>query len=104
VRPRDALAFLQAHQDTQLLDVRTDAEFGGGRLPGAIHIPIKDLELQLTRLDKDRPVMVYCAGGYRSRKAVEKLKAAGFINIRNLHRGYHSWRLAGLAVEIRELV
>ena len=100
VRPQEAMAFLGAHHDTQVLDVRSDAEFSGGALPGALHISIGDEGfLQKTgKLDRQRPVLVYCAGGYRSRKAAEVLKTQGFANIQHLHRGFHSWQIAGLPV------
>ena len=95
VRPREAKAFLEAHPETQTLDVRSHAEFSGGALPGAIHISIGDplFGQKVGSLDKEKPVLVYCAGGFRSRKAVEVLKSLGFKSIRHLHRGYHSWKM-----------
>jgi len=100
VHPQEAKGFLDAHPDTQVLDVRSDAEFSRGALLGAIHISLGDTAFQekLGKLDKAKAVLVYCAGGFRSRKAVAVLKAQGFTNIQHLHRGYHSWRLAGLGV------
>ncbi|MDZ4287496.1 MAG: rhodanese-like domain-containing protein, partial [Prosthecobacter sp.] len=100
VRPREAKAFLEAHPDTQVLDVRSDAEFGSGALPGAIHLSIGDAAFarKIAGLDREKPVLVYCAGGFRSRKAAAILKTQGFMNIQHLHRGYHSWKLAGLPV------
>ncbi len=97
LRPREAQAFLAANTDTQVLDVRSASEFAGGALPGAAHVSIGDpaFDEKVAKLDKARPVLVYCAGGYRSRKAVERLRAAGFTNIQHLHRGYMSWRAAG---------
>jgi rhodanese-related sulfurtransferase len=47
---------------------------------------------KVASLDKKKPVLVYCAGGFRSRKAVVKLKELGFENIQHIHRGYMSWR------------
>jgi rhodanese-related sulfurtransferase len=100
IHPREAKAFLDAHPDTQVLDVRSAAEFSGGAIPGAIHLSVGDPEFveKARQLDQSSPVLVYCAGGYRSRKAVARLKTLGFIHLQNLHRGYHSWRLAGLPV------
>ena len=97
VKPKEARAFLENHRETQVLDVRSDAEFGEGSLPGAIHISIGDpaFEQKVAQLDRTKPVLVYCAGGFRSRKAVERLKLMAFSNIHHLHRGYHSWRMAG---------
>ncbi len=98
VRVKEAKAFLEAHSDTQVLDVRSDTEFSRGALPNAIHISIGDASFRekLSELDKAKPVLVYCAGGFRSRKAVETLKKEGFGNIQHLHRGYYSWKHAGL--------
>ena len=94
VHPREAKAFLETNPETQVLDVRSEAEFSGGALPGAIQISLGDVDFEqkVGRLDKDKPVLVYCAGGFRSRKAAAALKALGFMNIQHLHRGYHSWR------------
>jgi rhodanese-related sulfurtransferase len=101
VHPQEAKAFLDVHQGTQVLDVRSEGEFGKGALPGALHISIGDaaFEEKIGKLDKETPVLVYCAGGYRSRKAAAVLKKQGFTNIQHLHRGFHSWRLAGLPVK-----
>lgn len=88
-----AAAFLRAHPGTQVLDVRSAMEFAGGALPGAVNISIGDADFagKVGRFDKAAPVLVYCAGGFRSRKALVKLKAMGFANIQHLHRGYMSW-------------
>ena len=96
LRPHEAKAFLEANPQTQVLDVRSAAEFNGGALPGAIHLSIGDADFadRVAQLDKQRPVLVYCAGGFRSRKAVEVLLDLGFTNIQHLHRGYHSWQMA----------
>lgn len=91
---QQAKDWLQAHPETQVLDVRSAAEFSEGALPKAIHISLGDAEFQqkISALDKTKPVLVYCAGGYRSRKAVAKLKELGFENIQHIHRGYLSWQ------------
>lgn len=89
----EAKAYLVRHPEAQVLDVRSDQEFQGGALPGAVHVSIgdADFESKVAKLSRDAPVLVYCAGGYRSRKAVEKLKTMDFKTIRHLHRGYMSW-------------
>lgn len=96
VRPHAAKEFLKEHPETQVLDVRSPAEFSRGALPGAVCISFSDpaFTSKLSQLDTSRPVLVYCAGGFRSRKAIAILKAQGFVHILNLHRGYHSWRLS----------
>ncbi len=89
----EALAWLNDHPETQVLDVRSAGEFAGGALPKAVNVSLGDpgFEAKVGALDTARPVLVYCAGGYRSRKAVAKLKQLGFENIQHLHRGYLSW-------------
>jgi rhodanese-related sulfurtransferase len=89
-----ANAWLRAHPETQVLDVRSKGEFDGGALPKAVNISFGDeaFDGKVAVLDKAKPVLVYCAGGFRSRKAVAKLKALGFRNIQHIHRGYMSWK------------
>ncbi len=91
---REARAWLEANPETQVLDVRSAREFGRGALPNAQNISLGDPEFaaKVAMLDLEKPVLVYCAGGYRSRKAVKKLKELHFTNIQHLHRGYLSWR------------
>lgn len=93
LNPAQANAWLRDHPETQVLDVRSTEEFEGGALPGAVNISIGDpaFETKLAALSKDKPVLVYCAGGFRSRKAVIVLKQLGFRNIQHIHRGYMSW-------------
>jgi rhodanese-related sulfurtransferase len=92
-----ANAWLREHPETQVLDVRSKGEYEGGALPKAVNISIGDeaFDSKVGSFDKERPVLVYCASGFRSRKAVDRLKQLGFHNIqhiRHLHRGYMSWK------------
>lgn len=88
-----ANAWLREHPETQVLDVRSTSEFSDGALPKAVNISIGDdaFDEKVSALDKKKPVLVYCAGGFRSRKAVARLKELGFENIQHIHRGYMSW-------------
>ncbi|WP_395716257.1 rhodanese-like domain-containing protein [Prosthecobacter sp.] len=90
----EANAWLREHPETQVLDVRSVGEFSGGALPRALNVSIGDaaFDSKVGALDKTKPVLVYCAGGFRSRKAVAKLKELGFKNIQHIHRGYMSWK------------
>lgn len=89
-----ANAWLREHPETQVLDVRSAGEFSEGALPKAVNISLGDeaFDAKVAALDREKPVLVYCAGGFRSRKAVARLKELGFKNIRHIHRGYMSWR------------
>lgn len=92
----EAAQWLCEHPEAQVLDVRSAQEFSGGAVPGAVNISLgsEDFEKQVGTMDRQKPVLVYCAGGYRSRKAVGKMKQLGFENIQHIHRGYMSWKSA----------
>ena len=94
INANEANAWLREHPETQVLDVRSASEFSSGALPEAMNISISDeaFDSKTAALDKTKPVLVYCAGGFRSRKAVAKLKELGFENIQHIHRGYMSWK------------
>ncbi len=87
IHPKEAKAFLDAHPDTQVLDVRFDAEFTCGALPGALQISSGDVEFEqkVSNLDKTRPVLVYCAGGFRNGITAAILQIQRFTNIQHLH-------------------
>jgi phage shock protein E len=62
----------------QLVDVRTASEFNSDHIKGSHNIPVQGFEQKMDTLDKDKPVIVYCAMGGRSNIAASKLKANGF--------------------------
>ncbi len=86
-----------------VLDVRPEAEYALGHLPGAIHIPAGELERRLADLPKRHEIIAYCRGPYcvMSFEAVAALRARGF-KVRRLEDGYPEWKAAGLAVEMNE--
>lgn len=68
-----------------LLDVRTKDEFAAGHLPAAVNIPVQDLDRRLAEVGaKERPIVVYCRSGQRSRRAAGLLKAAGYGAVHDL--------------------
>jgi rhodanese-related sulfurtransferase len=83
-----------------VLDVRPEEEFARGHLPGAINIPIPQLERRLAELPKRREIIAYCRGPYcvMSFEAVAALRAKGY-RIRRLEDGFPEWKAAGLRVE-----
>lgn len=93
LKASEARRFLEDHPETQILDVRSARECNGGVIPGAINISFGEERFseKLDALDRSKPILVYCAGGYRSRKAVEILRSLGFSTVVNLHRGFLSW-------------
>ncbi len=78
------------------LDVRTNEEFANGTLDGACNIPLDDLRIRHTELDKAKPVYLFCQIGLRGYIASRILTAKGF-NVYNLAGGY---RFAGMATTL----
>lgn len=80
-----------------VLDVRPPEEFAAGHVPGAINIPVHELEKRLAELPKRREVIAYCRGPYclMSFDAVALLRKKG-LRARRLKDGLPEWRLAGL--------
>ncbi|MFD2571662.1 thioredoxin [Spirosoma soli] len=84
---------LQQQPTAQLLDVRTPGEFNGGHLIGAKNIDFRDAAFgqNLARLDKAKPVYVYCLSGGRSAEAAKLMREQGFTNVYELQGGYLKW-------------
>jgi ArsR family transcriptional regulator len=85
-----------------VLDVRPPDEFALGHLPGAVNIPLRELEARLADLDRSLEIVAYCRGPYcvLSYEAVAALRTKGF-KARRLEDGFPEWRAAGLPVETR---
>ena len=88
----------QGQLAVQLIDVRTQSEWATGYIPGAKHIPLDEIPAKLDAIDKSRTVVLYCAAGGRSHRALEILKAAGYRDVRHLAPGISGWKAAGLAI------
>jgi rhodanese-related sulfurtransferase len=81
-----------------VLDVREPAEFSGGRLPNAVHIPLSQLKDRAAEITKHvaRPVIVYCDRGLRGGAATSALAKLGFTRVQTLRGGLRAWKDAGL--------
>ena len=92
---------LRADRKNVVLDVRTEAEFKAGHIPGATNIDVNgpDFAGKVARLDKSKTYLVHCAAGRRSAQACGKLEAVGFTNLFDLAPGFKGWEKAGKAVE-----
>lgn len=77
----------------QIIDTRTPAEFELGTISGAVNIPVDDIRERLNEIDKNKPVVVFCAVGLRGYIAARILMANGY-NVRNLSGGYKTYQLA----------
>lgn len=82
-----------------IVDVRTPEEYNNGHLQNAINININSasFESDINKLDKNKPVFVYCLSGSRSTYASNSMRAAGFKEVYELLGGMMKWRAAGLS-------
>ena len=81
-----------------VVDVRTDAERGGGFVPGSLHIPLAQWPRRMAEIPPGKPVAVYCASGFRSSVAASLLRAAGHKDVTDLVGGFAAWREESLPV------
>ncbi len=83
-----------------VLDVRPPEEYAAGHVPGAINLPLAELESRLHELDPDQEVVAYCRGPHcvLAFDAVARLRQQG-LKARRLEDGYPEWKTAGLPVE-----
>jgi len=88
--------------DEVVVDVRTGPELASGVIQQAIHMDYNglDFEKQIDKLDKNKPVLVYCATGGRSASAGKLLLKKGFKKVYNLDGGLNAWRAAGYSTAI----
>lgn len=96
----DTLAATRLINDTGavVLDIRTSAEYAGGHLPNARNIPLAELEKRVGEIKGNKPVLICCASGARSGRALAVLEKAGRTEVYNLDGGLQAWSQAGLPV------
>ena len=78
------------------VDVRTPREHDEKSVAGSVNIPLNQLAERLGELPADRPLLVYCAGGYRSSIAASLLQRAGFAHVSEIAGGIAAWEAARL--------
>jgi rhodanese-related sulfurtransferase len=84
----------------QIVDARSEDEFAVSHLPGARRIGLELTDAAvLAALDPERPVVIYCAAGYRGATLARRLKNAGRRDVWNLEGGIFAWANAGLSLE-----
>jgi rhodanese-related sulfurtransferase/DNA-binding transcriptional ArsR family regulator len=83
-----------------VLDVRPPEEYAAGHLPGALNIPLEELQQRLNELDQHQEIVAYCRGPHcvLAFDAVARLRENG-LQARRLEDGYPEWKTAGLPVE-----
>jgi rhodanese-related sulfurtransferase len=94
IRPPDLKMMLDAGEDFTLVDVREADEQAKGIIPGAVKLPRGILERDIDQVttDKDRKIVLYCGGGYRSALAAVNLKKMGYKNVISMDGGWRGWQ------------
>jgi sulfur-carrier protein adenylyltransferase/sulfurtransferase len=95
--PHDTAERLRQEPGTVVLDVRERDEYEQGFIPGALHIPRGNLETRIERsvLDRDAPIVVYCASGVRSVYAAKTLSELGYTDVVSMAGGFAAWKENG---------
>ncbi len=96
---KDAQALIAKAPNLYILDVRTPDEYRQARMKNSVLIPVNDLERRLNEVPRNRPVLVICAVGARSKQASEFLVAQGYKEVYHLNDGLVGWYRAGLPIE-----
>jgi rhodanese-related sulfurtransferase len=91
---------IRTHEVT-VLDVRPREEYRAGHIPGAISVPLRELEARLSELPRNQDIVAYCRGPYcvLAVEAVETLRAMGYHAVR-LEESIQDWQARGFPVEI----
>ncbi|KUI15878.1 sulfurtransferase [Mycolicibacterium acapulense] len=92
--PRATVAELDemlARNAVTLIDIRNLGEREAGAIPGSIQIPLAQLRNRMGEMPTDKPIVVHCAGGWRSSVAASLLRANGFRKVSDLLGGYAAW-------------
>jgi len=92
---------IKSKEGVVILDVRTLEEVATGVIEGSTHLDIYSTNFKSTLegMDKDKPVMVYCAVGGRSGQAMQMIKKMGFKEVYNLSGGIRAWQSEGKPVK-----
>ena len=89
----EAKTLMEKEEGYILLDVRTKGEYESGYIPGAINIPLSDIDEKIISFlpDKSQMILVYCRSGNRSREASDKLSKLGYFNVLEIG-GINAWK------------
>jgi glyoxylase-like metal-dependent hydrolase (beta-lactamase superfamily II) len=97
--PQFAAELIASSQAPLVVDVRAPREREQKYIGGSLSMPLNHLAQDLKALAKDRPLLVYCAGGYRSSIAASLLKAGGFDSVCEIAGGLAAWESANLPIQ-----
>ena len=89
--PEQVLERLDGDKPLLVVDVRKPVEFGVAHIPGAINIPVAEIESRLDEFRRDNGVLIYCINGTRTRQAEAVLLGADITNIYHLEGAFYAW-------------
>lgn len=98
ITSREAKTIIARNPKVFLLDVRTPEEFRQGRIPGATLIPIGEFERRFREVPANRPIIVFCAVGSRSRAVAQYLARQGVKEVYNMTDGIVGWDRNGFQI------
>ncbi|QQX77107.1 MULTISPECIES: rhodanese-like domain-containing protein [Aequorivita] len=98
ISPEEVYKAVNDNQNLQLVDVRTQEEYGEDHLKTAQNICVTDDDFKekVAKLDKNEPVYLYCRSGKRSARAAQIMKDMGFKEIYDMEGGFLNWESQGL--------
>jgi rhodanese-related sulfurtransferase len=85
----------------ELVDVREESEFAGGRIKGARHLGkgVIERDIEAAIPDTNAEIILYCGGGFRSVLAAENLVRMGYPNVKSMAGGWREWKAKSLPTE-----
>lgn len=95
------LALRQAGEAHILVDVREESEFAAGHVKGAVHLGkgVIERDIETAIPDKNRKLILYCGGGFRSALVADNLRKMGYASPVNLDGGWRALKESGLELE-----
>jgi len=96
IKKMTAGVYADFDENHTLVDVRSTGEWRGGHPANAIHIPLNEFEQKMSKIPKDKPLILICASGMRSSMAASIAAKAGYKDVYNFAGGFGSWCAAQL--------
>lgn len=101
VSPKQVAELIADKNAPTVIDVRTKKEHDDAKIAGSVVIDVtsKDFETKVAKLDRNKPYVLHCRSGSRSKRALKVLKELGFKKIYHMHEGILGWQDAGMKTE-----
>jgi rhodanese-related sulfurtransferase len=97
--PAELLARLDSPAPPRVVDVRKPVEFGIAHIPGAINVPVAELEARIDELRNEHGVLIYCINGARTREAEPIVYTNDITNVYHLDGAFQGWIQDGHPIE-----